>query len=519
MSVAWKVDRDQYVKKKQDAFLKKKEEEFDKEQEKFQKHMKKYTEGEKSDDEEDDDIEEPEEYFGEKEKESKSSLDELFDGEEKEESDDEKDDADADEDNQDDDVEEGDESDEEDQDDDISVGEEDADEQMEDAEKPEGEEESKEKKEQTAADFKKTVFVQNLPFQAGVDEIKAIFEKHYGLVAYVAIVAKTDGLSSGKAFVKFKRFKDAKKCIREAEGNLIEKQPEKKKASEKISKEPEEEEERNVGEVLLDGRKLLIARAISKQSSQEINKKKEKKDDPRNLRLAKIGFIAANSPEAKDMPAEHLKKIQKNWAEKNTKLNNPIYHISPTRLAIQNLPKSWTDKDLKNLVLDKIKYDEALGKGKKPKLIQVKIAKDKDSKQSKGFGFVEFEKHEAALCALERLNNNPKILNPRVKDNKVASAARLIVEFAVENTMKLTILRRHQTNSHREKDDSNMISEFIKNRYDQSSSSSAGSSRPPSRGGNYNRNNDRNQKRQRGGNDNKRKRQDNNFRGAKKTKK
>lgn len=43
---------------------------------------------------------------------------------------------------------------------------------------------------------------------------------------------------------------------------------------------------------------------------------------------------------------------------------------------------------------------------------------------SQGLGFVEFESHEDAVCALRELNNNPTIFS---KDR------RPIVEFAVEN--------------------------------------------------------------------------------------
>lgn len=452
LSVAWKLDRDQYVKKKQDAYIKKKEDEFDAEQERFQKHLKKYSEG----DQDEEDIEEPEEYFGEEdahvENKKEKDLDELLQEEEEDHNDDdiEKDTHATDE-------EEDSESAQQDpmelshNDDDDNDDTDDHNNEDDDDESFSTTKEDQKKDMQTAADLKKTIFVQNLPFQAGVDEIKELFENHYGSVAYVAIVAKSDGLSSGKAFIKFKRFSDAKRCIREAEKNMSSVVHHDNDDDQKAAPNHHNNEKNNttkvVGQLLLEGRTLLVARALPKQDAEEIKKKHEKKEDPRNLRLAKIGFIAANSAEAKEMPQEHLKKIQKNWAEKNEKLKNPIYHVSETRLAIQNMPKSWTEKDLKKIILERVNYDEVLGPNKKPKLIQVKIAKENDGKQSKGFGFVEFEKHEAALCALHRLNNNPKILNPRIKDTKMATASRLIVEFAIENTMKLSILRRHQQKS------------------------------------------------------------------------
>ncbi|KAG2393356.1 hypothetical protein C9374_006887 [Naegleria lovaniensis] len=436
LSVAWKIDRDQYVKKKQDAYIKKKEDEFDAEQERFQKHLKKYSEGEDQED-----IEEPEEYFGEHEEEEnkkEKDFDELLeDDNEKQEATDE-DDIDEESESMMSDEEDGEDGGET-HDDVTSEPHISNDDETDEATTDVDSQKEKKNDVQTAADLKKTIFVQNLPFQAGVDEIKELFENHYGPLAYVAIVAKSDGLSSGKAFIKFKRFSDAKRCIREAEKNMIQN--------------PNAQEVDHSQQQQQNRRKLLVARALPKRDAEDRKKKNEKKEDPRNLRLAKIGFIASNSAEAKDMPPDHLKKIQRNWAEKNEKLKNPIYHVSETRLAIQNMPKSWTEKDLKKLILEKVNYDQVLGPNKKPKLVQVKIAKEKDGKQSKGFGFVEFAKHDAALCALERLNNNPKILNPRIKDTKVATANRLIVEFAIENTMKLTILRRHQKKSHQSSDE------------------------------------------------------------------
>jgi len=60
---------------------------------------------------------------------------------------------------------------------------------------------------------------------------------------------------------------------------------------------------------------------------------------------------------------------------------------------------------------------------------QVKIVRDtaRDNR-SRGFGFVEFKEHEAALEALHKLNN---------KTNKLTGSNRLLVEFAVENALVL----------------------------------------------------------------------------------
>lgn len=57
--------------------------------------------------------------------------------------------------------------------------------------------------------------------------------------------------------------------------------------------------------------------------------------------------------------------------------------------------------------------------------------KDKEGNpMSKGFGFVEFSAHHEALLALNATNNKPNLF-PKFK------TSRLIVEFAVENILKL----------------------------------------------------------------------------------
>lgn len=48
-----------------------------------------------------------------------------------------------------------------------------------------------------------------------------------------------------------------------------------------------------------------------------------------------------------------------------------------------------------------------------PKVLQVKLLRDPQKRdaggalRSKGQGFIEFDDHEHALCALRQLNNNP----------------------------------------------------------------------------------------------------------------
>jgi nucleolar protein 4 len=219
----------------------------------------------------------------------------------------------------------------------------------------------------------------------------------------------------------------------------------------------------------IDGRKLNISRAIPKDSADDINKQKTqqtlKDRDKRNLYLMMEGHVSKESEAAKTMPENHLRKIEANFQAKKKKLDNPIFHVSRTRLAVQNLPKTMDVKALRELFLEHAQDDEH----GTPVIKQCKIVHEKDPNLknvelgSKGFGFVEFTKHEHALKALRELNNNPNIFeseNPADKKIKRKRAAlevnnnrRLIVEFAVENTMKLHKLKEHMAKSNRTKED------------------------------------------------------------------
>ena len=116
---------------------------------------------------------------------------------------------------------------------------------------------------------------------------------------------------------------------------------------------------------------------------------------------------------------------------KNLKID-PNNSISKTRLCVFNIHKDITDKDLRDL------FKEMSPKTSVIK--QVKIVTDKQTGKSKGFGFVEYTKHEDALIALKKINNNVKLKN-----------LLLLVEFAIENSVAVqklkSIMERGKVNS------------------------------------------------------------------------
>ncbi len=307
-------------------------------------------------------------------------------------------------------------------------------------------------------DIERAVFIKNLPFDVEVDDIHDMFSYYYGPVEKVTVMPHKEyvSLSNGNAFVLFESKDSVDQLMRDVEmEQRLKKLDEMSKDSnfEKRLKDNKVSENENiqgtVSKLEIEGRHPIICRAISRD---EANKKKEalenekiNKKDKRNLYLAIEGYVPKSSPIAATMPPKHLEKIQKNYETKMQKLKNPIYHISRTRLSVQNLPKNMTDKQLKELFLRYAESPENKAFGK-PHIKYCRIEREKNSKKvdangnkpSKGFAFVEFDRHEHALTALRAINNNPHIFEKkRVKKHKINTSKRLIVEFALENMFKV----------------------------------------------------------------------------------
>lgn len=135
--------------------------------------------------------------------------------------------------------------------------------------------------------------------------------------------------------------------------------------------------------------------------------------------------------------------------------------VSPTRLAvnfdkrvffnpffqIHNVPFTMSDKDLLKLCKESTKNPNAYLT--ECRIMRKKLSSNVNGKTklgaSKGFAFVEFEKHEDALACLKKLNNNPDVFK---KDrvgfylcfyNVICCFQRPIVEFSIENRSALRL--------------------------------------------------------------------------------
>ncbi|KAG5440399.1 hypothetical protein PCK2_000532 [Pneumocystis canis] len=211
----------------------------------------------------------------------------------------------------------------------------------------------------------------------------------------------------------------------------------------------------NSKQFVLDGHLLSIFPALSKDeiSVIENNNKKERKHilgekiDKRNIFLLNEGHIDPKSS-LYNLLNETERNIRNQNLSQRKKLleKNPSLYVSLTRLAVRNIPKGLSDKDLKTLArkacvnfAKEVKENERMPltreeklrdgnpkKGKKGIVRQAKILEEKNG-QKRGCGFIEYVGHRWALMGLRWLNGR-KISSK--KDENIKK--RLIVEFALE---------------------------------------------------------------------------------------
>lgn len=337
-----------------------------------------------------------------------------------------------------------------------------------------------------------SVFVRNIPYDADKDTLQEHFS-HFGPVKYaLPVVDKATGVARGSAFVAFKTLEAYENCLNGA--------PTTSATSMLISDDV-------APEYVYQGRILSIASTVDRNSAAKLaerNSTKRKEalgfdssdKDRRNLYLLNEGRITQNSKLAQFISNADMEAREKSYKLRVQQLNkNPTLHLSLTRLAIRNIPRAMTSKSLKALgrkavvqfatevkaaerqplskeeVNRSIKHklevegepvpasDETAKKNNK-KLGVVRQAKiimevkgTGDIGRSRGYGFLEFRDHKAALMGLRWLNahevTDAEIVEGMTEEEKKLasleglSKRRLIVEFAIENA-KVVKRRRDQ---------------------------------------------------------------------------
>lgn len=365
----------------------------------------------------------------------------------------------------------------------VKLDSEDEDEEDEDEDESEDEdlssdsgEEIVEEKPKRLTDNSTTVFIRNLPFTATDDSVKEHFEK-FGHIRYARIVKdRATERPAGTGFVCFFNEDDFKSCLKNAPRL---RQPVKTSRQSVLQDETVDTD----GRYTLEGRVLSVAHAVSKEESARLTEagpaaRKGQDKDKRRLYLLSEGTIPSGSPLYKALSETEVKLREQSLQQRKKQVqSNPSLHLSMTRLAVRNLPRNMSSKELKQLARQAIVgFSADLKAGKRTPLSKEELsrggAEDREAEHrrkekgvgvvkqakvvfetrdgkkvdestgaglSRGYGFIEYSSHRWALMGLRWLNGHGL-------KNELGRTVRLIVEFAIENAQ---VVSRRKANEAR----------------------------------------------------------------------
>ncbi|CAK5264728.1 unnamed protein product, partial [Mycena citricolor] len=301
-----------------------------------------------------------------------------------------------------------------------------------------------------------TLFVRNVPFSATDDELRILF-RTYGPLRYARITVDPEtGRSRGTGFACFWNKADADKVVEQSDmlraettgsSTLAKKNPFSMPSI--LTADPSSSLAQSL---VLQGRTLDVVRAVTRDVAgklKEDGERQRQKADKRNMYLLREGVILPNTPAEETLSAADLERRTTSYNTRRALLkSNPALFISKTRLSIRQIPIFVTERVLKRLAIhatrafqddvksgsrqalttDELAEDDTeaenmpkAGKlSKKAQLSmrtgvrQAKIVRQTDrvdpvtgKGRSRGYGFVEMNKHTDALRVLRWANNNP----------------------------------------------------------------------------------------------------------------
>lgn len=360
---------------------------------------------------------------------------------------------------------------------DVAEGDEDEDDDIEeDDEEIEEEDDTPKVKAQSNSS---TVFVRNIPYDSTAETLKEHFEQ-FGPVRYaLPVIDKGTGQPRGTAFVAFESSDDCAVCVERAPASAT--------TSLLVADDTDPR-------YVFEGRILAVTQAVQRETAEKLSEHNSKKraeamgklpkeKDRRNVFLINEGRIGENSALGMTLPKADMELRQKSYDQRKKQLNgNPSLHVSLTRLALRNLPRALNAKGLKALgrkgvvqfateakegARQPLSKEEAIRstkarteeatKSKYGVVRQAKVIMEQkesgDLGRSRGYGFLEFRDHKAALMALRWLNahevSSEEVLEGyEEKDRKHvdltgSSRRHLVVEFAIENAQ---VVKRRKDN-------------------------------------------------------------------------
>jgi nucleolar protein 4 len=295
-----------------------------------------------------------------------------------------------------------------------------------------------------------TIFIRNIPYLVTRSSLFNLFRPLGHIASLYLTTDPTTSLSRGTAFLTFSQPAPAQTLLQLSDDL-------------KSGTATPEQIERYT----LEGRTMQFLPAVSHSEADRLKTEHatKKHEDRRNFFLLNEGQIDSREPLYEKLSGMDLALRRDSLKMRKEQLAaNPSLHLSLTRLAVRNIPRSLTEKEFRDLAIKAVsEFDEEVqkdlrtdlteeekardpAKDGKRALIQAKIVEEKTGR-SKGYGFLEYNCHENALKGLRWLN--ARVVGERNVEGEGDRKRRLVVEFAIENAQVVKRRRERQEASRR----------------------------------------------------------------------
>eukprot|EP00750_Incisomonas_marina_P020109 INCI3729.1.p1 GENE.INCI3729.1~~INCI3729.1.p1 ORF type:complete len:1103 (-),score=306.17 INCI3729.1:172-3480(-) len=189
-----------------------------------------------------------------------------------------------------------------------------------------------------------TLFLCNLALSTSRRQLSSVFKDFGSLKSIYLVRDRSSGAFRGSAFVQFRDQKSADAALEryaydQPKGQYSHKYRDTDKAGQSIVDANEKAQPEATPRLVLDGRAIVVRRAVDRETSSRLAAAGEKRrKDKRNMYLLEEGHVAAGSTAAEGLTDREIEKRQASMRERRQRLQkSPVFFVSPTRLAIQNM--------------------------------------------------------------------------------------------------------------------------------------------------------------------------------------
>src|SRR5579859_359743 len=295
-----------------------------------------------------------------------------------------------------------------------------------------------------------TLFIRNIPYLVTRLTLFNLFRPLGHIASLYLVTDPETGLSRGTAFLTFSSSSAAESLL-----SLDARIKAGTAAPEEIEK------------YTLEGRILDFLPAVDRNEATRLKDEHatKKRDDKRNLYLLKEGDIDPNHPFYPNLSSMDLSLRRDSVKQRKDMLaSNPSLHLSLTRLAVRNVPRTMEETEFRKLAIKAVaEFDDEVKKELRQDLTEDELARDQfevrgklvrqakivleKTGRSKGYGFIEYNSHASALKGLRWLN--ARVVGERKVQGEGDKKRRLLVEFAIENAQVVKRRRDREEASRR----------------------------------------------------------------------